>query len=104
MATLAFSKPTDFVRWENGVLTITDSDKIPDALIGAVKSIEPVAGKHGTVGLKVRFYDKVAAGKLLAQHLGMLEPQARDGSRGTIVEAMELLHAQAAKAGKDKTG
>ncbi len=104
MATLAFSKPTDFVRWENGALTITDSDEIPDDLIGAVKSIEPVVSKLGIVGLKVRFYDKVAAGKLLAQHLGMLDFHARDGSKGIIVEAMERLHAEAAKLGKGKTG
>ena len=104
MATLAFSKPTDFVRWHNGELTITDSDEIPDDLIGAVKSIEPVVGKTGrTLGLKVRFHDKVAAGKLLAQHLGMLDFHARDGSKGIIVEAMERLHAEAEKLDKEKT-
>lgn len=96
LAALTFAKPTDFLRWRNGALTVTDSDQIPDDLVGSVKSIEPVVGKKGrVVGLKVRFHDKVAAAKLLAQHLGMLEVKARDGSKGTIVEFMDRIHGEA---------
>lgn len=105
MAVLAFSKPTDYLKWRNGKLILTDSDELPDCLVGAIKGLKPLFDKDGrSLGIEVKFYDKVAAAKLLAQHLGMLDFHARDGSKGTIVEAMEKLHAEAEKLDKEKAG
>ena len=103
MATLAFAKPTDFAKWQGNRVVVKSSDEIPDSMVGAIKSIKPVFDKHGhSLGLELRFYDKVAAAKLLAQHLGMLEGQARDGNKGVILEAMDGLHDQAKKLDKGK--
>lgn len=101
MAAVAFSKPTDFLRWRKGKLVVFDSDEIPDDMVGSIKSMKPLFDKDGNpLGLEIKFHDKIAAAKLLAQHLGMLEVRASMASKGTIIEAMELIHAEAVKLGK----
>jgi len=103
MAVLAFSKPTDYLKWRKGKLILTDSDEIPDCLAGAIKGLKPIFDKHGhSLGIEISFYDKVAAAKLLAQHLGMLDAKPTGGNKGTIVEMMERLHAQALERDKGK--
>ncbi|MDK1020206.1 MAG: terminase small subunit [Candidatus Hydrogenedentes bacterium] len=99
LSVLAFSTPGEFAEWKGNSLFVKSSDEIPKYLQGAIKSIEPVSSKTGW-RLKITFYDKVAATKLLMQHLGMLEVRASMASKGTIIEAMELIHAEAVKLGK----
>jgi phage terminase small subunit len=82
MAAIAFAKPSEFIMLEKGRLELKDLDDIPISIQGAVKGYESVPGKYGTA-LKVRFQDKIAAGRLLMQHFGMLEIRPRDGSKGS---------------------
>jgi phage terminase small subunit len=97
LAVIGFSRLNDFASWRGTTLTITDSSEIPEHAQGALQSIAPVVGKKGVLGLKIRLHDKVAALKLLAQHLGMLEVKAGNASKGRIVDFMERLHAEAGK-------
>lgn len=94
MAVMAFSKPTEFMRWANGTLTITNSDEIPDELVDAVSSIEISPGKYGRT-MKVKFHDKIAAGKVLAQYLGMLHERPRDSDKGSIMKMFAETHEEA---------
>lgn len=98
MAVLAFSKPTDYLQWHNGRLRLTDSAEIPDCLVSAMKSLKPIYDKHGhSLGIEVSFHDKIAAAKLLAQHLGMLETKQRGDNKGLVIELMERLHEEAGR-------
>ena len=103
MAVLAFAKPTDYLEWRNGKLRLTDSQEIPDCLVGAIKGLKPIFDKFGnSLGIEISFYDKVAAAKLLAQHLGMLDTKGREDHKGIIVKFMDGVHAEAEGLGEGK--
>ena len=96
MAALAFAKPSEFVSLRNGILTVKDLDDIPECIQGAIKSFKPIFGKKGrSLGLEIRFYDKVAAAKLLAQHLGMLDVKASVDHRGELLKVFDEMREKA---------
>lgn len=101
MTALALAKPSEFVTLVDGVLTVKDLDDIPLCVQGAIKGLKPIFDKRGDpLGIEVKFYDKVAAAKLLAQHLGMLDNKGRASDKGTILEVLDGVYRAGEKLGE----
>ena len=66
LAAIGFSKATDYVNIQDGVVLLKDTDGMTDAQKSAIASIE-----DGKYGAKVRLHDKVRALEKLGEHLGM---------------------------------
>lgn len=66
LAAIGFSRATDYVRIQDGIVLIKDTDGLTDAQKSAIASIE-----DGKYGAKVRLHDKVRALEKLGEHLGM---------------------------------
>lgn len=66
LAAIGFSKATDYVNIQDGVVRLKDTDGMTDAQKSAIASIE-----DGKYGAKVRLHDKVRALEKLGEHLGM---------------------------------
>lgn len=66
LAAIGFSKATDYVRIQDGIVLIKDTDGLTDAQKTAISSIE-----DGKYGVKIRLHDKVRALEKIGEHLGM---------------------------------
>lgn len=66
LATIAFSKTTDYVEIVGGRVLIKDTVSLNDNQIRAIASI-----KEGANGIEIKMYGKEKALELLGRHLGM---------------------------------
>lgn len=66
LAAIGFSRATDYVRIQDGIVLIKDTDGLTDAQKTAISSIE-----DGKYGVKIRLHDKVRALEKIGEHLGM---------------------------------
>lgn len=66
LATIAFSKATDYVEIIDGRVFIKDTNSLNDQQIRAIASI-----KEGANGIEIKMYGKEKALELLGRHLGM---------------------------------
>lgn len=66
LAAIGFSKATDYVRIQDGIVLIQDTNDLADAQKSAIASIE-----NGKYGVKIRLHDKIRALERLGDHLGM---------------------------------
>lgn len=74
---IAFGDTRAVVRFENGKLVVTDSNKLSDAEASMISEISQKTGN--TNEKKVKFHDKQKALELLMRHMGMLK--ADDGGK-----------------------
>lgn len=70
LARIGFADHTKVVKVEGGAVRISDTDDIPADVRPAIAEIGETCGKYGR-SLKVRFHDKLAALKLMGDHVGM---------------------------------
>lgn len=69
---IGFSKITDFVVIENGVVRVKSTDEMPEEKIGAIAGI-----KEGQNGIEIKMNDKVKSLELLGKHLGMFKEKVQ---------------------------
>ena len=74
LAAIAFINPRDFISWKDGVLTMQNSDDVPDAIMKAIQSIEETENKNGHK-ITIKFHSKLEAITLLMRHMGMLKEE-----------------------------
>lgn len=72
LAAVAFINPRDFVSWKDGVVTMQNSDDIPDSIMRAISVIEEVENRNGRK-VTIKFHSKMEAITLLMKHMGMLK-------------------------------
>lgn len=68
LASIAFSKATDYVQIVKGRVVIKDTDVLSDAQVRAIAGI-----KEGANGIEIKMNDKEKALELLGRHLGMFK-------------------------------
>lgn len=68
LATIAFSKVTDYVTVQDGVVKVENTDNLTEEQIRAIAGI-----KEGKFGIEVKLNDKEKALELLGRHLGMFK-------------------------------
>ncbi len=71
---IAGTDMTELASWNESGVRFKDSGELSDAARASVQQIEQVMNEHGG-GLKIKQYDRMAALKLLGQHLGMFKEQ-----------------------------
>lgn len=91
LGAIAFARATELLRVQGGVLTVGDTEGIPEELSCAIASIEKAPG-----GIKVKLYDKLKALELLGKYLGLF-----DGSGDAQVQDNGLLDALRQATGKE---
>lgn len=74
LASIAFVNPRDFISWKDGVLTILDSDDVPDEIMRAIAQIEESETKNGHK-ITIKFHSKLESITLLMRHMGMLKEE-----------------------------
>ena len=85
LANIATANGTDFAQVDaKGDVTITATEKVPEAKRAAIASI-----KQGANGTEVKTYDKIRALELIGKHLGMF--QTGNSSSGNEVEDLAPL-------------
>jgi len=73
LTAIAASELTDVLTWdENGIVTLTGTDQLPDRVKKAIKKVKVTPSKAGT-SIEVEMHDKIAPLRLLAKHTGMLD-------------------------------
>lgn len=75
---IALARTTDVVGIQGGTLVVKDTDSLPEQLAPAIASVEKTS-----VGLKIKFYDKLKALELLGKHTGLFEEPAPPGKQST---------------------
>ncbi|MBK8199220.1 MAG: terminase small subunit [Acidobacteria bacterium] len=88
-AKIAFARPDDVIRWEDGKLVLTDIDDLDDDTLASIAEVtRTVSGE-----IRVKFHDKAKALEALARHLDLF---AQDNTRRNInLTAEEAAKAQA---------
>ena len=84
LASIAFSKGTDYATVKNGCVTIKDTDKLTEnqkAVISGVKSTP--------YGVEIKLTDKLKALELIGKHIGMFKDKD-DANANKTVEDDEL--------------
>ena len=85
LANIASANGTDFAQVDaKGDVTITATEKVPEAKRAAIASI-----KQGANGTEVKTYDKIRALELIGKHLGMF--QTGNSASGNEVEDLAPL-------------
>ena len=70
LACIAFATITQVVQVQDGKVRVVDTDDLPPEVSAAIAEIRQSTTPHGG-SLAVRLFDKVAALKLLGDHLGL---------------------------------
>lgn len=86
LAAIGFSKATDYVRIQDGIVLIHDTEDLTDAQKSAIASIE-----DGKYGVKIRFHDKIRALEKIGDHLGMFtgkETEQSDIADDGLIDAL----------------
>lgn len=76
-ARIAFARPDDVVRWEDGKLVLTDIDDLDDATLASIAEVTHTASGD----IRIKFHDKAKALEALARHLDLFN---RDNTRRLI--------------------
>lgn len=88
LAAIGFSKATDYVQIQDGIVLLHDTDGMTDAQKAAIASIE-----DGKYGVKIRLHDKVRALEKIGEHLGMFSGKAdhdKDDHDDGFVDALRV--------------
>ncbi len=72
---IAGTDMTEIASWNESGVRFKESSELSDAAKASVMQIEEVTNQHGGT-LKVKQHDRLAALKLLGQHLGMFKEQS----------------------------
>ncbi len=75
---IGLARATDVVGIQGGTLTVKDTDTLPAHLAPAIASIEKTS-----VGLKVKFYDKLKALELLGKCGGLFDESIKPEKKTT---------------------
>ena len=82
---IAFAQATDFLAVRDGVLTVADTEALPEESACAIASVEKSAGS-----IKVKFYDKLKALELLGKAVGLFDgPAAEQEDTGLLAAILE---------------
>jgi phage terminase small subunit len=76
-AKIAFARPDDVIRWEDGKLVLTDIDDIDDMTLAAIAEVTRTASGD----IRIKFHDKTKALEALARHLDLFN---RDNTRRLV--------------------
>lgn len=90
-ANLAFSRVTDAVNW-SGIDGLVDSDKLPDSVAAAVKSVDFYYDKQGNKHNRIEFHAKTTALDRLGQHKKLWGP--KEDTAGSATNQMFLVLVQ----------
>lgn len=85
LSNIAFAKATDYLRLENGTLTIRDSEELSRRHRSAIASVEKTS-----TGVKVKLYDKLKALELLGKAMGLFDGAAAEQEENNLLEAILL--------------
>ena len=72
LAALAFSKITDFVRFDERGVHLLDSSQLDPALLPALSSVRVSESRHGKT-VSISLHDKVSVLLKLGEHLGLFD-------------------------------
>lgn len=86
-AKIAFARPDDVIRWEDGKLVLTDIDDLDEVTLASIAEVTQTASGD----IRVKFHDKPKALEALARHLDLF---SKDNTRRNI----NLTAEEAAKA------
>lgn len=73
---IAFSKITEVVTWEDGKISIKNSNAIPEAALCCISEISETPTKTG-VKTKIKLHNKISALELLGKRLGLFVDKVR---------------------------
>ena len=68
LVAIGFARATDYLYTKDGLLTVKDTQQLPEDAGAAIASIE-----RSTTGLKVKFYDKLKALEMLGKCVGLFD-------------------------------
>lgn len=91
MAVLAYSRPTDFGHWDGKQFVVKSFEDIPDALMGAVKSIRSDKTKDGESRVYLTFYNKEKALELLGRYKKMFKEELTLEAGDTLSQLLNEL-------------
>jgi phage terminase small subunit len=100
LARLAFSDPRQVMEWGPGGVKLRDSSELTDDAAALVESVSETTTVGGG-SLKVKLHSKVAALRMLAEHLGMLKVPVELGTPVALQVVHEIVRAAHAH-GDDK--
>lgn len=81
---IGLARATDIVGIKGGTLEVKDTDSLPPNLSPAIASIEKTS-----LGLKIKFYDKLKALELLGKCSGLFdEPVNAHGEQTNLLQAI----------------
>lgn len=83
LGAIAFARTTDFLTVRDGVLTVADTEALPEDLACAIASLEKSTGS-----IKVKFYDKLKALELLGKAVGLFDGAAAEQEDNGLLEAI----------------
>lgn len=96
LAAIGFSRATDYVRIQDGIVLIKDTDGLTDAQKTAISSIE-----DGKYGVKIRLHDKVRALEKIGEHLGMFHGKSDSDEDVPDDGFVDALRGEAAEAWRE---
>ena len=81
---IGLARATDLVGIKGGTLVVKDTDTLPPNLSPAIASIEKTS-----LGLKIKFYDKLKALELLGKYSGLFDAlDALEKSESNLLQAI----------------
>lgn len=86
LLSMANTKITDIMEWdESGNVRVKPSSKIPEHALNAIKKVSVKTDKDGNSVLDIELYDKVGVLRLLAKAAGMLESEAHESDKPSVI-------------------
>ncbi|MEO5929755.1 MAG: terminase small subunit [Candidatus Kapaibacterium sp.] len=102
LARLGFSDIRQLIEWGEGGTTLRDSSTISDESAATISEISSVtttmttdAGEISTTRTRLKLHSKIAALKLLAEHLGMLDGDAGDDEEESVPQPKTIRYHRA---------
>ena len=83
LVAIGFARATDYLYTKDGVLTVKDTEQLPEDAGAAIASIE-----RSTTGLKVKFYDKLKALEMLGKCVGLFEPAQPEQEENNLLQTV----------------
>ena len=83
LVAIGFARATDYLYTKDGVLTVKDTEQLPEDAGAAIASIE-----RSTTGLKVKFYDKLKALEMLGKCVGLFDAAQPEQEENNLLQTV----------------